>query len=52
MNYIIRYDSTKPIDLKMRLHERNQTTYAYINDVQNWSREGYTFISVNRWDNG
>lgn len=57
IDYLIRYDSLKPIDFKMRVYEGSpinapETTYAYISDVQNYPREGYTFISVNRWDNG
>lgn len=52
IDYTIRYDSANPINFKMRIREALGNAYGYIGDLQDWPREGYTFISVNRWDNG
>lgn len=47
--YIIRFDSG--VRATMRIKEMNESTYYYITDVRQWSREGYTQLNAIRRDN-
>lgn len=48
-DYKLRYDAG--LTTVMRFKQSGEDTYFYIRDLQQWQREGYSFISAERRDN-